>query len=231
MVFASPWSVQKSVEKLKLKSQSWTGVRWTAPCWRGPSYRSNWQRFCWNLDRNPFHWGRYRSYDLSHSSNQEWSTIASVSHDRTRREDWKLPNEQSPFIVMATLHGTADDYGASHIRAITAIGGNFYMDDYFDSGCKGWWRKVSVKETLTLPRGYRIHGKISVRGRRDKWSNGLIRERRKPQSPRIRLEERWRIHVPTREHQRNSKHRKRYTKQGSGNVRAPWVNCTNDDQG
>ena len=36
----------------------------------------------------------------------------------------------SPFVAMATLHRTAQDYGGTDQRAISAIRENFYMDDY-----------------------------------------------------------------------------------------------------
>ena len=39
----------------------------------------------------------------------------------------------SPFIAMATLHKTAEDYGGGQERACRAIKKNFYMDDYLDS--------------------------------------------------------------------------------------------------
>ena len=39
----------------------------------------------------------------------------------------------SPFVVMATLHRTAEDYGGGQERACRAIKKNFYMDDYLDS--------------------------------------------------------------------------------------------------
>ena len=38
----------------------------------------------------------------------------------------------SPFVAMATLHRTAEDYGGGQERACRAIK-NFYMDDYLDS--------------------------------------------------------------------------------------------------
>ena len=39
----------------------------------------------------------------------------------------------SPFIAMATLHRTAEDYRGGQERACRAIKKNFYMDDYLDS--------------------------------------------------------------------------------------------------
>ena len=39
----------------------------------------------------------------------------------------------SPFIAMATLHRTAEDYGGGQERACRAIKKNFYMDKYLDS--------------------------------------------------------------------------------------------------
>ena len=39
----------------------------------------------------------------------------------------------SPFVAMATLHRTAEDYGGGRERACRAIKKNFYMDDYLDS--------------------------------------------------------------------------------------------------
>ena len=39
----------------------------------------------------------------------------------------------SPFVAMATLHRTAQDYGGTDQRAISAIRENFYIDDYLDS--------------------------------------------------------------------------------------------------
>ena len=39
----------------------------------------------------------------------------------------------SPFVAMATLHRTAEDYGGGQERACRAIKKNFYIDDYLDS--------------------------------------------------------------------------------------------------
>ena len=39
----------------------------------------------------------------------------------------------SPFVAMATLHRTAEDYGGGRERACRAIKKNFYMDKYLDS--------------------------------------------------------------------------------------------------
>ena len=71
----------------------------------------------------------------------------------------------SPFVAMATLHRTAQDYGGTDQRAISAIRENFYMDDYLDSfdspeeaiRMGGSVKRILRRGTSTSPSGYQIH--------------------------------------------------------------------------
>ena len=75
----------------------------------------------------------------------------------------------SPFIAMATLHRTAEDYGGGQERACRAIKKNFYMDNYLDSF-------DSADEAIRVGRCEDILGKGDFNLR--KWTSNSAEVRR-----------------------------------------------------